>query len=91
MSTLVIIGSFIGLLLGLVHAQGVYAQRVRDAGPSARTSPVRVRLDAAYRASWTTALWTLFGTYVLVLWLLSVPLWIGARALGAPSPLTTEA
>ncbi|HSM05337.1 MAG TPA: hypothetical protein VK858_12030 [Longimicrobiales bacterium] len=89
MSTLVIIGTAIGFLLGLVHARGVYLGRVRDAGATPPSAGARLR--AAYAALWAIALWTLFGTYVLVLWLVAVPIWAAARALGAPSPLTTEA
>lgn len=91
MPTLMIIGSSLGLLIGLVHARGVYVQRVRDAGPRARISAGRARFDAGYGAFWTVVLWTLFGTYVLVLWLISIPLWLGARALGAAFPLVSEA
>ena len=31
-----------------------------------------IRLQAAYHVIWTVLLWVLFGTYVLVLWAISV-------------------
>ena len=50
-------------MIGLAHA--VYLWRV-----SLRESDSRI--TALYRGAWAIGLWTIFGTYVLVLWILGV-------------------
>lgn len=79
MSTLLTIGTLVGLVLGTVHAFGVYARRVRET-KMRPAGNAEARLRGLYAALWTVALWTAFGTYVLVLWLISVPFWIGSHA-----------
>ena len=59
------VGTIIGAILGLLH--GGYVYRVLSI-PSGAAAHGR----AGYYAVWTLALWILFGTYVLVLWLISV-------------------
>lgn len=75
MSTLLLAGTAVGAVLGIVHAWGVYRGLVRDLSVGSHRHPMRVRARAWYSALWTAALWTAFGSYVLVLWLLSVPIW----------------
>jgi hypothetical protein len=86
MSTLMIVGSTVGAILGIVHAWGVYVQRIRDAKLRGVAPGVGGRLEAAYRALWTATLWTVFGTYVLVLWLISLPFWVAHRVAAYRSP-----
>ena len=67
MSFLLWIGTILGAIVGLAHA--LYLWRVS-----------RHELDghgaAVYRGVWAVMLWVVFGTYVLVLWI------IGAIAQG---------
>lgn len=64
-------GTFVGALLGVIHAAYVFRLILSEA--PAETPPRRAR--AAYYALWTLGLWVLFGTYVLVLWLIGVALY----------------
>ena len=63
MSELLWIGSVLGAVVGVVHA--VYLWRVSATEPQDRGA-------ATYRGLWAVGLWTLFGTYVLVLWVVGV-------------------
>ncbi len=72
MSTLLIIGSAVGVIIGLVHAGYVYFQRTKEDPKKLADHPLRVRANAAYFALWTLALWVVFGSYVFSLWLISV-------------------
>jgi len=58
-------GLFVGAVFGLLH--GAYVYRVIST-PGGGAAHAR----AGYYAIWTLALWLLFGTYVLVLWLVAV-------------------
>ena len=86
MSTVLIVGSIFGAVIGLFHAYGVYARRVGDFPERARQHPVRVRAWASYAALWTWVLWIIFGSYVLVLWLVSVPIWAVCQVVKSPRP-----
>ena len=57
MSTLLIIGSAVGVIIGLVHAGYVYFQRTKEDPKKLEDHPLRVRANAAYFALWTLALW----------------------------------
>ncbi len=72
MSTLLMVGSTVGLIVGLVHGCYVYFQRTKEDPKKLADHPVRVRANAAYFALWTLALWVAFGSYVFNLWLISV-------------------
>lgn len=63
MSELVWIGSILGAAVGLAHA--IYLWGVSATGPEGRSA-------AIYRGIWAIGLWTLFGTYVLVLWVVGL-------------------
>lgn len=62
------IGLVFGIVVGLVH--GNYVFRHTLAEPGARG--IRATLRAWYYALWTVLLWTLLGTYVLVMWVVSL-------------------
>ena len=68
MNTVIWAGTVVGAVLGLLHAGYVY-----------RLVAVDGHLRAGYYAVWTLALWLLFGTYVLVLWVISVVAYTIAR------------
>jgi len=74
MNALLWIGSGLGAVCGLWHA--VYLWR-NAADRTARKPAV------LYRGVWTVGLWTVFGTYVLALWLLGAGIWFIARTMGA--------
>jgi hypothetical protein len=78
MSGLLIIGTVAGSMLGVLHAWGVYARRTREAGAREKLT-ARDRLRAAYFAGWAVLLWTFFGAYVLILWLVSLPIWFASH------------
>ncbi len=61
-------GTAVGAIFGTLHAIYVYRLVAAD-------SHVR----AIYYALWTLALWLLFGTYMLVLWVISVVAYAIAR------------
>lgn len=63
MSVLLWIGSLLGAVVGLAHAVYLWRVTAKDFGG---------RGMAVYRGLWAVALWTLFGTYVLVLWIVGV-------------------
>jgi hypothetical protein len=57
------IGSALGAVLGLLHGVYLYRQQATTAGGKAM---------GLYYGVWTFALWTLFGSYVLALWILGL-------------------
>ena len=63
MSDLLWIGSVLGALVGVAHA--IYLLGVSAHEPRGRGAGI-------YRAIWAIGLWSLFGTYVLVLWVVGV-------------------
>ena len=69
-------GSVVGILFGLVHAAYVY--RVVAQGVSVGAEPNNTR--GLYFALWTFGLWLLFSSYVLLLWLIGVLLYIIFKA-----------
>ena len=71
MNTVVWIGSLLGLAIGSLHAVYLYRRRVADARESA-TASATAHLEGAYYGLWALALWVIFGTYVLVLWVIGV-------------------
>ena len=67
MASFLFISSACGAALGLLHARNLYRQiAVRD-----QTKTLTgVNLRGLYYGIWTVALWTIFGSYVVVLWLI---------------------
>lgn len=63
MSLLLWVGTLFGAAIGLAHA--VYLWRVSLQEADSRGT-------AFYRGVWAIGLWTIFGTYVSVLWILGV-------------------
>ena len=63
MSLLLWVGTILGAAVGLAHA--IYLWRVSMQEANSRNT-------AIYRGVWAIGLWTLFGTYVLVLWIVGV-------------------
>ncbi len=74
MNTIVWIGSLLGLAIGSLHAVHLYRRRVADARESAAAGTTvhltTAHLEGAYYGLWALALWVIFGTYVLVLWVI---------------------
>ncbi len=74
MNTIIWIGSLLGLAIGSLHAVHLYRRRVADARESATGSATAhlatAQLEGAYYGLWALALWVIFGTYVLVLWVI---------------------
>lgn len=71
MTTVLLVGTVVGALFGVMHALYVYRLIITEA--PAETPPCRAR--ALYYALWTLGLWLLFGSYVLMLWLIGVVLY----------------
>ncbi|MEM7225624.1 MAG: hypothetical protein AAF495_21780 [Pseudomonadota bacterium] len=59
------IGSALGALFGLLH--GVWLFRLQAARPGSGQ-----RAKGIYYGIWAFILWTLFGAYVLIFWLLGL-------------------
>ena len=72
MAILLMIGSAVGIIIGLVHAVYVYFQRTKEDPKKLAEHPLKVRANAAYFALWTLLLWAAFGSYIFNLWLISV-------------------
>ena len=74
MNAIVWIGSLLGLAIGSLHAVHLYRRRVADARESATGGATArlatAHLEGAYYGLWALALWVIFGTYVLVLWVI---------------------
>ncbi len=68
MTTMLWAGTAVGAIFGTLHAIYVY-----------RLVAVDGHVRAGYYALWTLALWLLFGTYMLVLWIISVVAYSIAR------------
>lgn len=86
-STLLTIGAAFGALAGLLHACTIYAAELRRERLRSGANAGATHGRAAYFALWTFALWVVFGTYVLVLWLVAAPLWAVSRfRRRSPSP-----
>lgn len=78
-------GVLFGAAVGVVHACAVFAAQLRYGARPAH-APVRAAyLRAAWFALWTFALWVLFGSYVLLLWLVGLLLHIAARLRRPPT------
>ncbi len=63
MSLLLWVGTILGAAVGLAHA--IYLWRVSMQEANGRGT-------AIYRGVWAIGLWTIFGIYVLVLWIVGV-------------------
>ena len=61
-------GSVVGVLLGLAHAAYIYRVVAHEFPVDDEPNHVR----GIYFALWTFGLWALFGSYVLILWLVGV-------------------
>lgn len=68
-------GTIVGLIAGLVHAVYVY-QRMKPV-PGSTDLPNRSR--GLYFAVWTLLLWLLFGSYILVLWIIGTVVFLLAK------------
>jgi hypothetical protein len=71
MDSFIWLGSTLGAVLGLLHGAHVYRTiSARSRGENSR---------GLYAAAWTLVLWTLFGSYVLALWIIGCVAWALAR------------
>jgi hypothetical protein len=68
MNTVLWAGTVVGAVFGMLHAVYVY-----------RLVAVDGHIRAGYYALWTLGLWLVFGTYVLVMWVISVVAYAIAR------------
>ena len=69
MSTFLWIGTGLGAFFGILHGAYLYRQQIA----------VRGRATGLYYGIWAFALWTLFGAYVLVFWILGFIVYSIAR------------
>ena len=68
-------GTILGLTAGLIHAAQILRTQTSLPGGN---SPVM----AVYRAIWAIVLWTVFGGYLLLMWIVAVILRPALRLLG---------
>lgn len=76
MTNILFFGALIGAIIGIFHGYYVYRLKTCDSHYLLVEHPLLARMNAAYYALWTFILWVLFGTYVLLLWLLAVIIFI---------------
>lgn len=57
-----LLGSLLGALVGAAHAPRVFQNRLNDGEASIAS--------ALYYAAWAFVLWTVFGAYILLFWLI---------------------
>ena len=79
-------GAIVGAVIGLFHAVYIYRRRASDFPDALAARPVATRAGALYYALWTFALWVLFGSYVFVLWVVSVVVYGVYLAVKAVTP-----
>ena len=75
------IGSGLGLAIGLWHAAHLYRTHLQRAAAGGAGSRANGHGAAIYRGLWTVALWTLFGSYLLIFWVIGAAAFAIARAL----------
>lgn len=73
---LVWVGTIVGVVLGIAHAVYVYRVVANDLPLDA--SPAQPR--GIYYAVWTALLWFVLGTYVVVLWLAGIVMYVVFKA-----------
>lgn len=72
MDAILWMGTLVGVVLGCAHGVYIYRTMATDNVAAAEGGSGGIRLRAAYYAFWTFLLWVLFGTYVFVLWAISM-------------------
>jgi hypothetical protein len=72
MTTVLWIGTALGAVAGFLHAIHLYRRWAARPGSGGR-------LVAIYRGLWAFGLWTLFGSYLLVLWLIGAAAYVLCR------------
>ena len=85
MGALLWLGLAVGLTCGLAHAVYVFSCVNRESAMVAPSNPGRP--SSLIYATWTLALWLLFGLYVTVLWVVACCFYIPSRMLGRPSTI----
>lgn len=80
------LGAIVGAVIGLFHAVYIYRRRASDFPDALAARPIATRAGALYYALWTFALWVLFGSYVFVLWMISVVVYGVYLAVKAVTP-----
>ena len=63
------LGSAIGAVIGIAHGVNLYRQMAARAPAGRATSG---KAQALYYALWTLLLWTVFGAYALLFWILGI-------------------
>jgi hypothetical protein len=85
MNTAILIGSVVGAGLGLMHATALARRMFARADSLAPGFSLGSLGTPLYFGFWTLLLWTVFGSYVLYLWLIACVvfaahrLWRGVR------------
>ena len=85
MSVTLIIGSLVGALIGAVHARDLFRRGTSRRGGTPRRRPPRATARAAYYGLWALVLWTLFGSYILHLWLVAAVIYGCRRVVRRPA------
>lgn len=75
MSSLLVAGILFGAIVGILHAIQIIVARASGPGSMAK---------AMWHAIWFFALWTVFGPYVLAIWLIGAVLLALSRLVSAP-------
>ena len=70
MTVVLWIGTALGAMAGLLHGLHLYRRWAAWPGAVGASPTAAGRRKAIYRSLWALAIWTLFGSYLLVLWIL---------------------
>ena len=91
MPDFLVIGSLFGAVIGLFHAAVDFRRRIRIASSTQSGETLTHLAKAIYAALWIFALWTIFGFYVLALWIISAVLYaLLGRLRSAAKPITVH-
>lgn len=90
MSTTLILGSSVGVVIGAIHAWSLFRKSAGRSSSRVASGGLRERARGAYYGLWALLLWTAFGSYITYLWLFAAVLYgcrqTARRLATRPSP-----
>lgn len=91
MANFLVVGCLVGMIIGLFHAWVDFSNRIKMSSRHLTETRAPEPMSALYAALWLVALWTIFGAYVLALWLISLPIYaLFGRFTRTVKPVTVD-